>query len=68
MESIRFNQDTPSNDGNHYLYSMKIDNICQANREKQNISVGDIPEKAIFLEIIDKKYGEISLWKMKYNT
>jgi hypothetical protein len=47
---------------------MKIDNICQADREKQNVFIGYIPKKAIFLERIDKKHGEISLQKMKYNT
>jgi hypothetical protein len=57
MQNVRFNQDTPSNDGNRYLYSKKIDNICQADREKQSVFVGYIPEKTIFLEIIDKKHG-----------
>jgi hypothetical protein len=67
MESIRFNQDTPFEDS-YYLYSMKIGNICQANRRKRNVFVGDIPDKLNLLEIINKKHGEISLRKIKSNT
>jgi hypothetical protein len=48
MQNIRFNQDTPSNDGNPYLYSMKIDNICQADRGKQNFLLGIFQKKQFF--------------------
>jgi hypothetical protein len=68
MESIRFNKNTPFEAVDHYLYSMKIGNICQANRRKRNVFVGDIPDKLNLLEIINKKHGEISLQKIKSNT